>query len=198
MAVGRCFPLTSGNGRSDSGWPPTADALWRPDPRCECCSVSISVRHPRRYNSITVRLGDRESRHVITHCIFRSTLRIRGTSCSWDSAAAGHWGSTSRISRSVGTSVELARAIFTSDDYREWRTLEAAARKAGLLRAWTRQEAVGKALGVGLSLTREQFAAALAGPDRLLVADIHIAESCVAAIATSGPELRPRLTEFLF
>ena len=92
----------------------------------------------------------------------------------------------------------LARAIFTSDDYREWRTLEAAARKAGLLRAWTRQEAVGKALGVGLSLTREQFAAALAGPDRLLVADIHIAESCVAAIATSGPELRPRLTEFLF
>ncbi len=97
------------------------------------------------------------------------------------------------IRRDLG---RIAGAILAEDERSAWRRLSPEDGKVALLRYWTRREAVGKALGVGASLTAQAMERALAGPDPLTVTDLALVEGCVGAIAAGGAGLKVCLNLF--
>jgi 4'-phosphopantetheinyl transferase len=90
----------------------------------------------------------------------------------------------------------IAKAILPADQHRDWLLAEPIARKHDLLQLWTRREALGKALGTGLSTPPQAFDEALTGPDRFIVRNVDAIENCVAAVAARTPVPKIRLGEF--
>jgi 4'-phosphopantetheinyl transferase len=82
----------------------------------------------------------------------------------------------------------LAHNLFDAREYERWCQLPVTEGQRFLLQSWARREALAKALGLGLRMTTAQCVAALEGPDRLFVHDIHIDAQSIAALASSVAE----------
>jgi 4'-phosphopantetheinyl transferase len=95
-----------------------------------------------------------------------------------------------RIDRNV---VELAKPLFSPSEYRQLLMKPQAERKRDFLQAWIRREAVGKALGVGISLTPGAYERTIADASEWSMCNIEAAEHYVAALAAWTPVMHVRL-----
>lgn len=84
---------------------------------------------------------------------------------------------------------ELAKAVFPPSQYRQFLARPDALRKRAFLQAWTRREAVGKALGTGLSLPEIDAS-------EWFVADVDVADDYVAALAAQAPVTEVRVWDW--
>jgi 4'-phosphopantetheinyl transferase len=91
--------------------------------------------------------------------------------------------------------VDLAKPLFSPSDYRELLTMTETARKKTFLQVWTRKEALGKALGVGIALPPGAYENAAAGSE-WSICDIDVGEEYVAALAARTPSVQVRLWDF--
>lgn len=66
-------------------------------------------------------------------------------------------------------------------------------RKRDFLQEWTRREAVGKALGVGISVTAEAYEFAIADAAQWSIQDIEVDRDHVAAVAARARNIKVRL-----
>jgi 4'-phosphopantetheinyl transferase len=90
---------------------------------------------------------------------------------------------------------QLARAMFAPSRYREFLARPEALRKREFLREWTRREAVGKAQGVGISLSSVPSEHVITHPE-WFVGDIDAGPDYVAALATRPPIAEACLMEW--
>jgi 4'-phosphopantetheinyl transferase len=81
---------------------------------------------------------------------------------------------------------QLAQAELSPSEYHEFLALPEPARKAAFLQAWTRKEAIGKALGVGLSVSAGDFGDAS-------VSNLDAADDYAAAVVVRSPRIKLRL-----
>ena len=89
--------------------------------------------------------------------------------------------------------VELAKPLFSASEYRQFLAKPDAVRKRDFLQAWTRREAVGKALGVGISLTPGAYESAIADASEWSICNMEAADDYVAALAARAPIMHVRL-----
>jgi 4'-phosphopantetheinyl transferase len=98
-----------------------------------------------------------------------------------------------RIERNVA---EIAKRFYPPHQVQEFLTQPAAMRKRDFLQAWTRREAVGKALGVGISIATETFDSAMAGASQWSIQDIEVDGDHVAAVAARTRDIKVRLWDY--
>jgi 4'-phosphopantetheinyl transferase len=98
-----------------------------------------------------------------------------------------------QIERNV---VELAKAMLPPSQYGEVLAQPEAGRKRAFLQAWTRREAIGKALGVGLSTPRGAFDETIADSSGWSIASVDLAGDYVAAYAARTPGAHVRLWDW--
>jgi len=94
-----------------------------------------------------------------------------------------------RIERNV---VELAKTLLTPSQFGRLLMQPEAARKREFLQAWTRSEAVGKALGAGISVAPGVIERALVDASQWSICDIDVRADYVAALAAQVPGVRLR------
>jgi len=94
-----------------------------------------------------------------------------------------------RIERGI---VELGKAVLTPPEYVRLLALPEGERKADFLQTWTRREALGKALGVGISAVTGAPQAP-ADPAEWCLRDLDVGEHYVAALAARARHVRLRL-----
>jgi 4'-phosphopantetheinyl transferase len=92
--------------------------------------------------------------------------------------------------------VELAEAVLPPSQYREVLAQPEAGRKRAFLQAWTRREAIGKALGVGLSIPRAEFDRAIADGSGWSIGSVDLPGDYVAAFAARAPGAHVRLWDW--
>jgi 4'-phosphopantetheinyl transferase len=97
-----------------------------------------------------------------------------------------------RIARDV---VELARVIYPPEQYRQFLAIPEAQRHGEFFRSWTRREAIGKALGVGISITQDAYDGALAESSEWSLCGIDVADDYVASLAARTRRLRVDLRD---
>ena len=95
-----------------------------------------------------------------------------------------------RIERDVSG---LARAVYPPEQYCQFLTIPRGQRDKEFLQTWTHREAIGKALGVGISITQDAYEGALAGASEWTTCQIEVADDYVASLAARTRELRVRL-----
>jgi 4'-phosphopantetheinyl transferase len=98
-----------------------------------------------------------------------------------------------QIERNV---VELAKAMLPPSQCGEVLAQPEAGRKRAFLQAWTRREAIGKALGVGLSIPRGAYDGAIADRSEWSIGSIDLAGDYVAAFAARAPGAHVRLWDW--
>lgn len=84
---------------------------------------------------------------------------------------------------------DVARTVFSREEYRAFSGLSAAERVRGFFNGWTRKEAFVKALGAGLALALDRFDVTLAPgePARLLRVDSTPGDRCHWALCSFDP-----------
>lgn len=95
-----------------------------------------------------------------------------------------------RIERNI---LQLARAELTPPQYREFLGPSPSAQKDSFYRKWTRNEAAGKALGVGVSVSAGDFGDA----SEWTLCDLEVGEGYAAAVAVRSPRMRLRLWNWI-
>jgi 4'-phosphopantetheinyl transferase len=97
-----------------------------------------------------------------------------------------------RIERDI---IELARVIYPPEQYRRFLAMPEALRKDEFFWSWTRREALGKALGVGISITQDAYDGALAESSEWSLCRIDVAADYVASLAARTRRLRVDLRD---
>jgi 4'-phosphopantetheinyl transferase len=87
----------------------------------------------------------------------------------------------------------LAKSLLSPADCAKLLAMPAELRKRYLLQEWTRREAVGKALGVGIAAALSDYNAVLTDPVRWSIRDIDVGQEYVAALAAETADLQLHL-----
>lgn len=108
----------------------------------------------------------------------------------------GDWGVDVERLRAVPDAADLARQVFTPAERAAWSAGDPLGRTRDFLRLWTRKEACLKAIGSGLSIGPDRFAAGFVdvpatvevplpggGTASVRVADLRVGDDAVAAVA---------------
>ncbi len=83
----------------------------------------------------------------------------------------------------------LAKQLLSRIEHQEWMLKPDAVRKRELLETWTRKEAVGKALGVGVSLESKVYESACSASSDWSIFNIDVGRDYVAAVAVQRPDI---------
>ena len=89
---------------------------------------------------------------------------------------------------------ELARVVLSPAEYAGFAALADADRQRAFFRAWTRKEALVKAIGEGLSIPLDSID--LAGPHEWALHDLNVHENYAAAVAVKAPKIDLRLWNY--
>lgn len=89
----------------------------------------------------------------------------------------------------------IARRLLAPTRYDQWLRMPEPARKRELLQAWTRREAVGKALGIGVSAEQEPNEHAISDLTDWSISDLDIAAGYVGTLAVRARQIEVRLWE---
>jgi 4'-phosphopantetheinyl transferase len=81
---------------------------------------------------------------------------------------------------------DLAKSVFSTRQYISWLALPADARRRAFFEAWTRCEALAKALGGGLSVLPECLKVMAAGAPGWVVCNVAVGDEYVAAVAVQA------------
>jgi 4'-phosphopantetheinyl transferase len=89
----------------------------------------------------------------------------------------------------------VAKSLLAAAEYAQWMMKPPELRKRDILQEWTRREAVGKALGSGISAALSDYKTVLGDPARWTIRDIDMDEDYVAALAAQTADLQLYLYE---
>jgi 4'-phosphopantetheinyl transferase len=89
--------------------------------------------------------------------------------------------------------VDLARTVFSPSQYGSFLALSDVARKRAFFEAWTRKEAVVKALGCGLSIPLHRIEVEIASAPEWSVRNIDVGDHYAAAVAVRALSIDLRL-----
>ncbi|HEY3922934.1 MAG TPA: 4'-phosphopantetheinyl transferase superfamily protein [Acidothermaceae bacterium] len=101
--------------------------------------------------------------------------------------------------RQSAPSPQLMARVCSPDELRLLEHMNEDDRAAGFMKVWTRKEAYGKAIGVGIGFGLQSVTVGVSGPTTVhgsgdwQVADIDIDAACAAAVVASGPYWRVQL-----
>jgi 4'-phosphopantetheinyl transferase len=101
--------------------------------------------------------------------------------------------------RQSATSPQLMARVCSPDELRLLENMNEDDRAVGFMKVWTRKEAYGKAIGIGIGFGLRSITVGVSGPTTVngtgdwQVADLDIDSACAAAVVARGPYWRVQL-----